>query len=57
MMLVTRAVFAVALCVWAFPLLARTLKVGKDLEFKLPSEAAAAAKGRRHDRDISWTVF
>jgi hypothetical protein len=44
MMLVTRAVFAAAVCVWAFPLLARTLEVGKDLEFKLPSEAVAAAK-------------
>ena len=41
---VTRALLAVAMCVWTFPLLARTLEVGQGHEFKQPSEAVAAAK-------------
>ncbi len=40
----TRALCAMAMCVWAFPLLARTLEVGQGQEYKLPSEAVAAAK-------------
>ena len=41
---VTRALLAVAMCGWTFPLLARTLEVGQGHEFKQPSEAVAAAK-------------
>ena len=41
---VTRALLAVAMCVWTLPLLARTLEVGQGHEFKQPSEAVAAAK-------------
>jgi hypothetical protein len=44
MMQVTRAVLAVAMCVWSFPLLARTLEVGPDQQYKQPSEAVAVAK-------------
>ena len=44
MILVTRAVLAVAACVWTFPLLARTLEVGPDQQYKQTSEAVAAAK-------------
>jgi hypothetical protein len=43
-MQVTWAVLAVAMCVGSFPLLARTLEVGPDQQYKLPSEAVAAAK-------------
>ena len=44
MMLATRALLAAAVCVWTFPLPARTLDVGRDHRFKLPSEAVAAAR-------------
>ena len=44
MILVARVVLAVAACVWTFPLLARTLEVGPDQQYKQPSEAVAAAK-------------
>jgi hypothetical protein len=40
----TRVLLAAVLCVWALPVLARTLEVGQGREFKLPSQAVAAAK-------------
>ena len=44
MMLATRALLAAAMCVWTFPLPARTLDVGREHRFKLPSEAVTAAR-------------
>jgi hypothetical protein len=44
MIAMTRVSLAVAMCVWTFPLVARTLDVGQGHDFKLPSEAVAAAK-------------
>jgi hypothetical protein len=41
---VMRTLLALALCVWSFPLLARTLEVGQSHQFALPSEAVAAAQ-------------
>ena len=54
---VTRALLAVAMCVWTLPLLARTLEVGQGHEFKQPSEAVAAAEERRYDRDLSTAQY
>jgi hypothetical protein len=44
MLLVSRAVLAVAVGAWSFPVMARTLEVGPDQQYKQPSEAVAAAK-------------
>jgi hypothetical protein len=44
MKLANHAMLALGLCIWSLPLMAKTLEVGQDREFKLPSAAVAAAK-------------
>jgi hypothetical protein len=44
MLPMTNVLLAMAMCVWTFPLLARTLTVGQGQQFNLPSEAVAAAR-------------